>query len=362
MHPIIALIILLITFYVIAKIVDEVFIKSLDNIAHTLKLPHDVAGATLLAIGTSAPELSTTLFALFLMGANPATGLGTVVGSAIFQILVVVGFAAMIKTSYLNWKPVIRDGVFYAISVFLLILVVNDNKITFAESAVLVSGYFVYLVILGIYSKIVGREEEKDPIDIVEEEVEKAKANDRSFLGSILRIVSLPIDFLIELIPDPEKYKRWTVPTFFISLGVIAFGSYWLVTAGEAFAIGIGIVPTIVALTILAGGTSVPELISSAIVSKQGRGDMAISNAIGSNSFDILISLGLPLLIYTGINGDLTNIGGENISSSVILLFATMIMILVLLVSQKFKIGRVFGGFLIFCYVLYVIAAYTGIL
>lgn len=358
MHPIQALIILLIAFYVLAKIVDEIFIKSLDNISDYLNLPPSVSGATFMAAGTSAPELSTTLFALFLVGANPATGLGTVVGSAIFQILVVIGFAAMIKTSYLNWKPVIRDGVLYCISILLLIWMIFDGTITFFESSVLVFTYFLYLIILAFWSRLVDESTEPDAMKMVEEAIEEEQNKPKTLLRRLMYIIDTPF----RLIPDCEKDKRWTIPVFIISLVGIAFASFLLVRGGEAFALGIGVPASIVALTILAGGSSVPEMVASAIVSRQGRGDMAISNAIGSNVFDILISLGLPLMIYTGLNGALDASDSANIRSSVFLLLVTMVMVLLLLASQRFKASRPFGAFLIAVYVVYVIAAYTGLL
>lgn len=347
---------LLAIFYVLAKVVDEIFIKSLDNIANSLKLPPSVTGATFMAAGTSAPELSTTLFSLFLIGANPATGLGTVVGSAIFQILVVIGFAALVKTSYLNWKPVIRDGIMYTLSIGLLIYVIRDGVITFADSALLVGSYLIYLLVLVAWSRLVDESGEPDPIDLVEEDYHQHEHDKKTPIWRILSIINLPF----KLIPDCEKRPRWTVPVFIISLVLIAISSYFMVTVGEALALGLGVPASIVALTILAGGTSIPEMISSAIVARQGRGDMAISNAIGSNIFDILLSLGLPLLIYTGLKGELREIDSANITSSIFLLEATVIMVLGLLISQKFKAGRVFGGILITCYIAYVIAAYAG--
>lgn len=360
MNPILALIVLIVSLYFLAKIVDEIFIKSLDNISNYLKLPPSVSGATFMAAGTSAPELSTTMFALFLTGANPATGLGTVVGSAIFQILVVVGFSALVKTSYLNWRPVIRDGIFYTFSILVLIFVIIDGRITVLESGLMVLGYIIYLIVLLLWSRFVNEAGEPNPLETVEENIVEVENN--SIVFKVLNIVFFPINFLLKLIPDCQKKNAWTVPVFLISLAGIAFGSYWLVIGGEAFAIGIGVPASIVALTILAGGTSVPELISSAIVAKQGRGDMAISNAIGSNVFDIFISLGLPLFIYTLTRGELKDIDSQNITSSILLLFATMIMVLLLLVSQKFKIGKWFGLILIVTYVLYVISAFAGFL
>jgi Ca2+/Na+ antiporter len=133
-----------------------------------------------------------------------------------------------------------------------------------------------------------------------------------------------------------------------------------MVGAAQSLAQALNISETIIALTILAGGTSVPEMVSSAVVSKQGRGDMAIANAIGSNIFDILVSLGLPVLIYTSINGPIENLGAENINSSVVLLSFTLLGVVILLISNSFKATKWFGYTLIGMYVVYVIGAFAG--
>lgn len=352
------ILVLFISFYILAKTVDEYFIKSLDNIAHRWKLSPSVAGATLLAAGTSAPELSTALFALFLPGADPATGLGTIVGSAIFQILVVIGFTAYVKTSYLNWKPVIRDGVFYSISILLLIAFISDQKITLLEASILLVTYFAYLGVLLYWTKHIEKPGEQDPIELVEEELQHTQDKKPSLFSKVMS----PIDRLLRFIPDCEKDQKYTNLVFFLSIGIIAFFSYWLVIAAEAISVVLDIPTAIIALTILAGGSSIPELVSSYVISKQGRGDMAIANAIGSNIFDILVSLGLPVFIFTLVNGPLDTSDSANITSSVILLFVTLIAVLLLLASQKFKINRQIGIGLIATYVLYVIAAYSGLI
>ncbi|MEO1655869.1 MAG: calcium/sodium antiporter, partial [Bacteroidota bacterium] len=341
-----SLLIIVISFYVMSEVVDKYFIKSLDNISHWLKLPESVAGATLLALGTSAPEISTALIALFLEEANPATGIGTIVGSAIFQILVVIGFAAVVRTCYLNWRPVIRDSVFYALSVLLLIFFIQDNKITLIEGACFVGFYLVYLFILYLWSRYVKEEshprnfdpEVPHPYTEVEKEVKKNSNPKHNPFYIIRTTINYPIHILLGLIPDVEKKPQWTVPVFIISLGIIGYACYWLVVAAECFATIMRIPTAIVALTILAGGSSIPEMISSAIVSRQGRGDMAIANAIGSNIFDILISLGLPVLIYILIKGeDLEDLGGDGIRSSVMLLFGSLALVVFLLILLRFR-------------------------
>ena len=369
MNTFVAILVIIVSFYIMAKVVDDQFIKSLDIISNRLNLMPSVAGATLMAIGTSAPELSTSLYALFLPNSNPGLGVGTVIGSAIFQILVVIGFAAFVKTSYLNWRPVLRDGAFYAFSIFLLIAFVQDGVFTVIEATILLLTYLLYLFIIYLWSLSSDVLDEPNPLSLVERGIAEQKVERKNppigffkKLGRVGNWITAPLDWLLDLVPDPEKDERWTWHVFFYSLAMIGFLSYWLVVAAEALALGFGVPSTVVALTILAGGSSVPEMISSAIVSKQGRGDMAISNAIGSNVFDILISLGLPIFIYTLFRGDLSDFGGENVTSSIFLLFATLIAVFVLLASQRFKVGRLVGILLIGAYVVYVIMAYTGLL
>ena len=139
-----------------------------------------------------------------------------------------------------------------------------------------------------------------------------------------------------------------------MSIVAIAIASYFLVEQLIHAADILSINPTFLALTVLAAGTSLPDLISSIIVAKQGRGDMAVANAIGSNIFDILFALGVPWLPYILINGGNIEVSNENLSSSIILLFATVVAIIALLVIRKWRIGSRSGFLLIALYIAYV--------
>ena len=114
------IIFLIFSFYFLAIICDRYFVNSLDLVAQKWKMSSDMAGATLMAIGSSAPELFVSLFALFKPG-NEAMGAGTIVGSALFNILVIIGVSAIIRKTVIAWQPVIRDLVFYCLSILLLI-------------------------------------------------------------------------------------------------------------------------------------------------------------------------------------------------------------------------------------------------
>jgi K+-dependent Na+/Ca+ exchanger-like protein len=343
------------SFVVIAVITEKRFIPSLENIARWLKMPESVAGATLLAFGSSAPELFTSLLTLVVLRDQPAFGVGNVIGSALFQILVVIGFAATIKTTYLHWQPVLRDGFVYGLAVLLLFLFVRDGVFTVLEGAILVGSYLLYLGLLLSWRRL--------PAAAGEKKAASSKAADEGgdhsrFPGQAA--LFRPVELLLGVIPDPRKRPAWTLPVFCLSVLVVGAGSYILVRAGIHLARLLQVDPAIVALTIIAGGSSVPELVSSAVVARQGKGDMAIANALGSNTFDIFISLGLPVLVSTLLYGNVEQVGGVNITASIILLFATLIMVLGLLAMQKFKASRLFGLLLILAYLVYVVAVFKG--
>jgi Ca2+/Na+ antiporter len=161
MNILVATLLLLLAFVIIGIVTERYFIPSLEHIAGWLGLSENVAGATLLAFGSSAPELFTSLLTIVIAQSEPSFGVGNIIGSALFQILVVVGFASAIKTSYLHWGPVVRDGAVYAIAVFLLFAFVQDGRLTGWEAAALVGSYLLYLVILLLGPRFDPREEQQ---------------------------------------------------------------------------------------------------------------------------------------------------------------------------------------------------------
>ncbi len=295
-----------------------------------------------MAVGSSAPELFTSLFAVLKPGDHADIGAGTIVGSAIFNILVIIGASAAFKRAKLTWQPVIRDTLFYVITIVLLLVSFWDGKIILSEAVLFVVMYSVYIFVVTQWKKWLPYKD-VDPIDLIESETNKNK------------LARTSKELLSYLIPDPTKKPHLYILTFVFSIIGLAALSYLLVEA----AIGIGdilhINPTIIALTVLAAGTSIPDLLSSIIVAKQGRGDMAVSNAVGSNIFDILVCLGLPWLIILVTKGGSIAVGTDNLLSSVFLLFATVVAILFILIVRKWTIGKRAGLLLIGIYILYVV-------
>ncbi|MCI5158494.1 MAG: sodium:calcium antiporter, partial [Candidatus Electrothrix sp. AUS1_2] len=118
-----SLLIMLFAIYILAIMTDEYFISSLDHISHLLNLPHNVAGASLMAMGSSAPELAIALTALFEgSGEHSDVGIGTIVGSAVFNILVITGASALARPAKITLSVVIRDCLVYVTSIVLLLV------------------------------------------------------------------------------------------------------------------------------------------------------------------------------------------------------------------------------------------------
>lgn len=115
----------------IAIICDDFFVGSLEAISERLGLSEDVAGATFMAAGSSAPELFSSLVALTNDGASNDIGIGTIVGSAIFNILIIIGVTAIFsgRTLYLDYRPLMRDAFFYALAIGGIIGIFIDGKI-----------------------------------------------------------------------------------------------------------------------------------------------------------------------------------------------------------------------------------------
>ncbi len=336
------ILITLVLFYLLAIVCDEFFVPAIDVLSEKLKLPSDVAGATLLAAGSSAPELFASIIAIFgLAGASADIGSGTIVGSAIFNILVIIGVSALFKAVVLQWKPVIRDLTFYVLTILLLLFVFQDGSITIIEA-----GSFIVLYATYIYATL----NWKKWFDY--EDVKKSEDFEAISPKGFTLIVRRSIGYVI---PDVKKKPNQYLATFFLSIIAIAVASYFLVEQLIHAADILSINPTFLALTVLAAGTSLPDLIGSIIVAKQGRGDMAVANAVGSNIFDILFGLGVPWFAYLLINGGNIKVSNENLISSILLLLATVIAIVVLLIIRKWKIGNRSGFLLIALYVAYVI-------
>lgn len=332
---------MIISFYLLAEISDRYFVVSLDRISEKLNMSHDMAGATLMAIGSSAPELFVALISIFKPGGHADIGIGTIVGSALFNLLVIVGAVGIVRKSTLAWQPVVRDLLFYILAIAVLFYVLYNGSVSLLEATLFIVLYIFYVFAVVNWRNWFNYTSlDEDP----EEDDDTPKTG--------IMKVFIPFDWMLSLIfPKPKYY----FVIFFISIAFIGALCWMLVESAIIISTALDIPEVVIALTVLAVGTSVPDMMSSVIVAKQGRGGMAVSNGIGSNIFDIFIGLGLPWLIkaYLVDSEVVTNIEGLGIS--MILLFMSVLLLLFALMLKKWRLSKGLGLTLILLYIGYVI-------
>lgn len=325
-----------ILFFLLAVVTDEFFIESLYEVGKRLQLSNEAAGATLMAAGSSAPELFISFIALFRLNGLADIGAGTIVGSAIFNILVIIGVASMFRQARLIWQVAMRDMLFYVLSIVLLLHTFWDGIITFQEAS-----YFVMLYVFYIFAVVKWKSwlnySEVNPVDVVEKDIEKGQLTAR-----VVQIFS-------KVYPSRKRY----IIVFLESILFIGVLSYLMIESAISAAEVFNISPAIIGLTVLAIGTSVPDLLSSIVVARRGMGNMAVSNAVGSNIFDILFGLGSPWVVVILFTGHSVTVSTENLLSSVFLLFATVIALLFILIVKQWHLGKRAGTVLIILYILY---------
>ncbi|MEW4568280.1 calcium/sodium antiporter [Tautonia sp. JC769] len=241
----------------------EVFVRGASALAAALRISPLVIGLTVVAFGTSAPELAVSLQAGYAGQADLA--LGNVVGSNIFNILFILGLSALI-TPLVVAGQLIRLDVPLMIGASLLLLVLGwDGEIGRIDGLGLFAGILVYTAWLVRQSRKEDRE--------VEHEFARAYG-----AGS-----------------EPSKAGRLVLQVVLMvaGLALLVIGSRWLVESSVTFARVLGVSELVIGLTIVAAGTSLPEVATSVIASLRGERDIAVGNVIGSCLFNILCVLGL---------------------------------------------------------------------
>ncbi|KAM8984964.1 sodium/potassium/calcium exchanger 2 isoform 2-T2 [Ara ararauna] len=481
-------------FIALAIVCDEFFVPSLTVITEKLTISDDVAGATFMAAGGSAPELFTSLIGVFISHSN--VGIGTIVGSAVFNILFVIGMCALFSREILNltWWPLFRDVSFYIIDLILLIIFFLDNLIMWWESLTLLAAYFCYVTFMKFnvqveewVKKFLNRNKvEKSPnagdkddqtlttkprlqrggssaslhnslmrnsifqlmihtLDPLAEELgsygnlkyydtmtEEGKFKERaSILHKIAKkkcqvedgerqngaanheksakvevavtppsdsgpvqngiahnveeeneededqplslawpdtprkqltyLLVLPIVFPLWVsLPDVRnpKSRKFFPITFFGSISWIAFFSYLMVWWAHQVGETIGISEEIMGLTILAAGTSIPDLITSVIVARKGLGDMAVSSSVGSNIFDITVGLPLPWLLYAVINSFApVTVSSNGLFCAIVLLFIMLLFVILSIAFCKWRMNKILGFLMFGLYFVFLIVS-----
>ncbi|XP_027896349.1 sodium/potassium/calcium exchanger 4 isoform X2 [Xiphophorus couchianus] len=436
-------------FLALAITCDEYFVTSLEKICEKLDLSEDVAGATFMAAGSSAPELFASVIGVFITHGD--VGVGTIVGSAVFNILCIIGVCGIFagQVVLLTWWAVFRDSFYYILSVIALIAFIYDEKIVWWESLVLVLMYAGYILVMkfnssmqrffmgksnknvangnaatssemedgnacfdyvwdddpsspllspvkpskvysrgsvvmvdemmnaspskfrfpeaglrvmvtshfgpktrlrmasrliiteklvqasnGVETQVIDGKVEIENGNVPEDKPTEAEENDtispfripRGVGSKIKWLISWPLLLLLFFtVPNCAKprWEKYFMVSFILSTVWIAVFSYLMVWMVTIIGYTLGIPDVIMGITFLAAGTSVPDCIASLIVARQGLGDMAVSNTIGSNVFDILVGLGVPWALQTMC----VNYGSEVMINSRGLLYSVVLLL-----------------------------------
>ena len=280
----------------------EALVRGASKIAMSLGISPLVVGLTIVAMGTSSPEIAVSVGAV--LNGTTDIAVGNVVGSNVFNVLFILGLSAVI-TPLVVHSQIIRQEVPIMIGASMMLAVmVVDGSLSRGESALLLAllvGYMVFLV----------RQSRAETAEIRDE-----------YAGAVHR--------------NGAWDSHWAVQVLLIAagLGLLVLGSEWLVDAAVAFARVLGVSDLIIGLTIIAAGTSMPEVATSIMAAVRGERDIAVGNVIGSNTFNILGCLGLAGLV-----------SGEGLTvAPAVLNFDLWVMVAVAVASLPvFIVGREIG-------------------
>jgi Ca2+/Na+ antiporter len=306
------------------------------------KMPPGIKGATLNAIASSMPEFLTTIFFLFYLrdAEGFSGGLGVTSGSALFNLLIIPALVVLILVTsgrryhiVLNKKVLLREGIVLLISQIVFVNILFRGKLLARHGLILVVIYLLYLALLYVISR---RKRTADRGYKLPAEKKK-----RSILHSVL---TLNITRLILLGRGMNAARAWLLLASCTT--VMTFGTWLLVYATDLFGEVTRIPLIFVAVVLSAAATSVPDTIISIKDARKGNYDDAVSNALGSNIFDIAFALGLPLLMYNLIYGESMTLSAEVLDFTkevwAFLLLATLIALVIMLVGKKFNRRKAF--------------------
>ena len=298
------ILLLLVGFVLLIKGADF-FVDGSSSVARLIGIPGFVIGLTIVAMGTSAPEAAVSI-AASAQGSNEIA-ISNIVGSNIFNLLVVAGICAVIKPYKIERVMLNRDFPLNTVlCAVLLVLMIIGRSLGLIDGIILLLGIIAYVLFV-VLSALKNRTTE-------DEEVKK--------LSPLLSII-----FIIG------------------GLAAIILGGDLVVDNATALAKELGWSETFIGLTIVAIGTSLPELVTSIVAARKGESGLALGNVIGSNIFNILFILGLSSSIST------IAISTDAIINAVILLVITAAVYVPCAIKKG--MGRIFGGICVLGYVAY---------
>jgi len=199
----------------------------------------------------------------------------------------------------------------------------------------------------------------KSMAEVAEQSIEESLLSiPEGVLPKIMFFFTAPlVVMLLATLADVRKSgkEKWCFLTFLGSIVWIGIYSWFMVDWCQIIGDTLGIPQVVMGLTFLAAGTSVPDLLSSVIVAKQGQGDMAVSSSVGSNIFDILVGLPLPWLCFGIVYGKPVTVYAASLSVSLALLILMLIVVIISIHLSKWVMSKKLGYAMFFFYVLFVV-------
>ena len=261
------IILLIVGFIVLIKGAD-IFVDGASNLARNFKVSKMLVGLTIVAFGTSAPELAVSIKSM--ISGSGEIVLGNVIGSNILNILLILGCSALVHDLTVKNNTVKKEIPIVLMLTTLLIVLMSDAIIS-GQTNLIDRGDGITLVLF--------------------------------FMVFVYYLISMARHKVVE---DDEEEKLYTIPKsiLFVVLGIasIVIGSELVVNNAISVAQVLGVSERIIGLTIIALGTSLPELVTSVMATRKGEYDIAIGNIVGSNIFNIGLVLGIPIAVFGGIN------------------------------------------------------------
>ncbi|MFH1378352.1 MAG: calcium/sodium antiporter [Planctomycetota bacterium] len=317
----------------------DLLVRGASRLAAIAGVPPLVVGLTVVAFGTSAPELAVS--ARSALAGQSDIALGNVVGSNIFNILFILGFASLIIPVSVS-KQVIRQEVPIMIGVTLIgWLLAANGVIGRLEGFFLLAGIAAYTIFLIIQ----GRKTEKADAEAI-----KSKAVSEDKGNKDVSADALPAK------PETRSAKSVAIAVAFVVAGLafLVLGSDWLVDGAVRIARRYNVSELVIGLTIIAAGTSMPELATSIIGALKGERDIAVGNVVGSNVFNILAVLGAASLLSS--NG--VGVSPDARAVDIPVMVAAAVICLPIFFTGA-RISRLEGAFFLAGYIAY--AIYLGL-
>ncbi len=308
-------VLLLVGFVLLIKGADY-FVEGASGIARLLRVPPILIGLTIVAFGTSSPEATVSIIAA--LEGSAGVAVGNVVGSNIFNITLVVGAAAFLYPLRVQSDSIKREIPFTLLASVVLLILMSDVALQgFGGNMITRGDGLIFLLFFSIFMYYVidnGLKSRKGVVDN-----------------------SAPMNI------------RWGKNIFItlIGLAAIIVGGQFVVDNGTKIAYSLGMSETLVGLTIIAIGTSLPELVTSITAALKKQSEIAIGNIIGSNIFNILFVLGASSVISP------LSVSGEVMIDVVFMIILTIV--LLVFARTGYKIGKIEGVVLTIAYIVYLV-------